>query len=357
MSSAASGHNVPVVDVSPLIHDSSSSSSSFSPTLRPCCDALLHALEEFGFVYVTGVPSVIAASDALIAPSQHFLTKQSQPYKEQISMKIRPREWRGWFGVGDELTNGVADLKEGLYFGVEHDASCEQIKKGLPMHGQNKLPPEHDYPNMRKALATYFTEAEALGAAILRGVAIALGLDETHFTPLFEPTPFSLLRVFHYPAELQEEQAGGSRWGVAEHTDYGMLTLLRQDDVGGLEVKHRATGTWIDAPPIKDTLVVNVGDALQVATGGRCISTPHRVRNVSGTSRISMPFFYDPSFEARLPPPPPHAASSIIGFDGSIYAKLHAASEDGSITWRDYITAKTSKVFPHLAVERDTTDV
>ena len=219
MSSAASGHNVPVVDVSPLIHDSSSSSSSFSPTLRPCCDALLHALEEFGFVYVTGVPSVIAASDALIAPSQHFLTKQSRPYKEQISMKIRSREWRGWFGVGDELTNGVADLKEGLYFGVEHDATCEQIKKGLPMHGQNKLPPEHDYPNMRKALATYFTEAEALGAAILRGVAIALGLDETHFTPLFEPTPFSLLRVFHYPAELQEEQAAGSRWGVAEHTD------------------------------------------------------------------------------------------------------------------------------------------
>ena len=90
------------------------------------------------------------------------------------------------------------------------------------------------------------------------------------------------------------------RWGVGEHTDYGLLTLLAQDEMGGLQVR---TGRgWIDVPPVADTLVVNVGDMLERLSGGRFVSAPHRVRNAGARDRLSFPLFYDPDFSAVMTP-------------------------------------------------------
>jgi isopenicillin N synthase-like dioxygenase len=130
---------------------------------------------------------------------------------------------------------------------------------------------------------------------------------------------------------------------VAEHTDYGLLTILRQDDTGGLEVRT-PTG-WTDAPPVPGSFVCNLGDMLERMTGGLYRSTPHRVHNAGRVGRVSFAFFFDPSWDAEVSPlpldrpqPPAPAASR---WDG---ANVH---ELGG-TYGDYLLAKVAKVFPDL---------
>jgi isopenicillin N synthase-like dioxygenase len=134
-------------------------------------------------------------------------------------------------------------------------------------------------------------------------------------------------------------------WGVGEHTDYGLLTLLAQDELGGLKVKT-ARG-WIDAPPIEGTLVCNIGDMLDRLTGGQYRSTPHRAKNVSGRGRLSFPFFFDPDFDAEIVPLPGFALTADDRDTRWDKASVH----DFSGTYGDYLLSKVSKVFPELKRE------
>ena len=113
-----------------------------------------------------------------------------------------------------------------------------------------------------------------------------------------------LFRIFHYPPQPADDDG----WGVGEHTDYGLLTLLAQDANAGLQV--RTPGGWVDAPPIPGTFVCNIGDMLDRLTGGYYRSTPHRVRNLTGRERLSFPFFFDPDFTAEVPPLPGRPGST-----------------------------------------------
>ena len=123
-----------------------------------------------------------------------------------------------------------------------------------------------------------------------------LGIGERYFIDRYTRHPTLLFRIFNYPAS--PPQPGPDLRGVGEHTDYGLLTLLYQDDAGGLQVKHGAE--WLDVPYVPGSFVVNLGDMLERLTGGRYTSALHRVINTSGRSRISMPFFFDPAFDAVL---------------------------------------------------------
>jgi isopenicillin N synthase-like dioxygenase len=146
--------------------------------------------------------------------------------------------------------------------------------------------------------------------------------------------------VPHLP--LPARAAGASGWGVGEHTDYGLLTLLTRDDSGGLQVA--APEGWIDAPPIPGTLVANIGDMLDRLTGGWYRSTPHRVRNLSGHGRLSFPFFLDPGFAAEVPPLAGRAAAGDDGrrrWDGQ---DLRAFTG----TYGDYLLGKVARVLPQL---------
>jgi len=187
----------------------------------------------------------------------------------------------------------------------------------------------------------YLDALTGLGQAVLRGVALSLGLDAEYFAAGYTASPTVLFRVFRYPAVPPEEAS----WGVGEHTDYGLLTLLAQDDAGGLQV--RTPNGWADAPPLPGTFVANIGDMLDRLTGGWYRSTPHRVRNTSGRDRLSYPFFLDPGFTDEIPPLPGRAAAGEGGeprWDGQ---NLHAFSG----TYGDYLLGKVSKVFPQLRQE------
>ncbi len=287
---------------------------------------LREACESTGFFYVSGIPD----ARALEAETERFFAR-SLAEKNQFAMANGGRAWRGYFPVGGELTSGQPDRKEGLYFGDELGPADPRF--AWPMHGANQFP-----DRLRDVVLAYMREQEAIGQRVLRGLALALGLAASYFAEHLTHRPTNLFRIFHYPA------GDATRWGVGEHTDYGLLTLLRQDDRGGLEVK--APAGWIAAPPIAGTLVCNIGDMLDRLSGGRFRSTPHRVRNVSGKSRYSWPFFLDPAFDAVIEPLPgaqvrPAELDAAERWDR---ASVHTLTG----TYGDYLLAKVAKVFPAL---------
>ena len=133
----------------------------------------------------------------------------------------------------------------------------------------------------------------------MRGCALGLALPERYFIEHGTADPLLLLRFFNYPARPAPAHMP-VQWGVGEHTDYGLLTMLWQDDVGGLQV--RTDDGWLDAPPLPGTFICNVGDMLDRMTGGRYRSVPHRVAvNRSGRDRLSIPLFFDPDFDTVDP--------------------------------------------------------
>ena len=260
--------------------------------------------------------------------------------KAAIAMANGGRAWRGWFPVGGELTSGRPDLKEGLYFGQELAADDPRVVAGLPLHGANLFP---DRPaGLRPAVLEYLDAVTAVGRLVLRGVALGLGLDPAWFDDHLTADPLVLFRIFHYPPPV----AGAGQWGVGEHTDYGLVTLLAQDGSGGLEVRSRHG--WVPVPPAPGAFVVNIGDMLERMTGGRYRSTPHRVRNTSGTDRLSFPLFLDPAWNADVLPVPaltaPANDEAPSRWDG-------ADVMDWSGTYGAYLLGKVGKVFPDLRAD------
>jgi len=252
-------------------------------------------------------------------------------------MALGGRAWRGYFRVGDELTSGQPDQKEGLYFGAELPADDPRVRAGTPLHGPNLFPAEP--AGLRDAVLAYMAALTGLGHRLVAGLALSLGLEESYFAERCTGEPLTLFRVFNYPPP-----AGPGLWGVGEHTDYGLLTILLQDDAGGLEVKSRSR--WVPAPPVPGSFVCNIGDMLDRMTGGLYRSTPHRVRNPAPRDRLSFPFFFDPNFFARVRPidlpgrgPPPDDRDER--WDG---ASVHAFEG----TYGDYLLGKVGKVFPQL---------
>jgi isopenicillin N synthase-like dioxygenase len=379
---SSSQAELPVIDVANLVrhgHDDRAARE-----IESACRAT-------GFFYVSGHgvdPTLIARLDG----SARAFFELPEPDKLEIAMARGGRAWRGFFPVGAELTSGIPDQKEGLYFGAELGPDAPQVRAGLPLHGANLFP--RQVPELRGAVLEYLDAMTATAQAVLRGVAQSLDLPADYFASGYTANPTVLFRIFHYPPTPPDTAA----WGVGEHTDYGLLTLLLQDDNGGLQVRmpdgaaprYTATtaakaalangdranpsranpaeastkgthtedhpGMWLDAPPIPGTFVCNIGDMLDRMTGGWYRSTPHRVRNVSGNERLSFPFFFDPDFAAEVPPLPGRAAASG-GRGGSTGSGTGARRWDGQDlraftgTYGEYLVRKVGKVFPELIAD------
>jgi len=320
---------LPVIDVSPLAGPgpAAARASAVAQIQAACRDR--------GFFYITGHGVPAGLLDQLADASAEFFELPLAD-KLEIAMERGGPAWRGYFSVGAELTSGRPDLKEGLYFGTELADDDPRVRAGLPLHGRNLFP--RQVPRLAPLVLSYLEVLTRAGQAVLTGVALSLDLEADYFAAGYTADPTILFRIFHYPPSPPQTRD----WGVGEHTDYGLITLLAQDDSGGLQVA--APEGWIDAPPIPGTLVCNIGDMLDRLTGGWYRSTPHRVRNLSGHGRLSFPFFLDPGFGAEVPPLPDRAAAGDDGqrrWDGQ---DLRAFSG----TYGDYLLGKVSKVFPQL---------
>lgn len=320
---------LPVIDMAALFAAADATGHArVAGEIRAACEA-------HGFFYLTGhgiAPQVLAD---LEAESRAFFARP-EAEKSAISMERGGRAWRGYFPVGGELTSGRPDLKEGLYLGTELPAGHP-----LPMHGPNLWP--EDQPGLQAAATAYMDAATRAAARLMAGVSLALDLPADWFERHYTARPTVLFRIFHYPATGPEGVDWNQSWGVGEHTDYGLLTLLAQDEHGGLQVN--TPGGWIEAPPIPGALVCNIGDMLERLTGGRFKSTPHRVLNRSGHDRLSFPLFFDPDFTAKMQPLP--VAEGTIAADRA--SRWDQASvHDFEGTYGDYLLGKVARVFPQL---------
>jgi isopenicillin N synthase-like dioxygenase len=326
---------LPVVDVAPLLADTDANPDSAPERLSEIARQIEAACREHGFFYVTGHGVPPELLDRLAAASAKFFDLPLAA-KMEIAMARGGTAWRGYFPVGAELTSGQPDLKEGLYFGAELPETDPRVQAGLPLHGRNMFPSQ--IPELRSGVLAYLDALTALGQAVLRGIALSLGLEADYFGAGYTADPTILFRVFRYPPPPPGDQG----WGVGEHTDYGLLTLLAQDSAGGLQVRTRAG--WIDAPPLAGTFVANIGDMLDRLTSGWYRSTPHRVRNASDRARLSFPFFLDPAFTAEIPPLPGRAAITESGHPRWDNQNPYAFTG----TYGDYLLSKVAKVFPQL---------
>jgi polar amino acid transport system ATP-binding protein len=294
------------------------------------------ACSEFGFFYLVGHEVGARLSADLLALAREFFARE-QREKMQIHMSRGGRAWRGYFPVGGELTSGQPDLKEGLYFGTELDDSDPRVRAGMPMHGRNLFP---DGPQFRATVLEYMSALERVGQQVLSLLAEGLHLDADYFRRQFTADPTVLFRIFRYPPD----EAAREGWGVGAHTDYGLLTLLEQDTVGGLQVLNR--DRWLEVPPLAGSLVCNVGDMLERLTNGRYLSALHRAKNLTMRERLSMVLFLDPSFDAQLAPLPGVAAATDQPHTNVRWDRIDPHALQG--TYGEYLLSKVSKVFPDL---------
>jgi isopenicillin N synthase-like dioxygenase len=326
----ASQSHIPVVDISALVSGKEDRHEVAARMGQACRDC--------GFFYIVGHGVDELLQRRMEEVSQEFFAQDLET-KLEIAMSRGGRAWRGYFPVGGELTSGKPDLKEGIYFGAELQDDHPLVKMGTPMHGPNLFP--SNMPQLREIVLDYMAAMTRLGHSLMAGIALSLGLEESYFADRYTSDPLILFRIFNYPAPSLNPESESSL-GVGEHTDYGLLTILKQDMSGGLEVKTKSD--WVTAPPIPGSFVCNIGDMLDRMTGGHYLSTPHRVRNLAGHNRLSFAFFFDPNFNAEVRP---------IKIDTAVNDNKEKRWDRASVhefrgTYGDYLLSKVSKVFPAL---------
>jgi isopenicillin N synthase-like dioxygenase len=323
---------LPIIDIRALITQ--------SPERYATAEQLGAACRDYGFFYITGHGVGEALQKRLEILSRRFF---AQPLEEKLAirMALGGRAWRGYFAVGNELTSGRPDLKEGIYFGAELDEDNALVKSHTPMHGRNLFPA--NLPGFRETVLAYMEAMTELGHRLMGGIALSLGLAEDYFAERYTAEPLTLFRIFNYPPDRAPESE--KSWGVGEHTDYGVLTILKQDDSGGLQVKSQSR--WLDAPPIRGSFLCNIGDMLDRMTAGLYRSTPHRVRNPGGHDRLAFPFFFDPNFNARVQP----VELNVKLPDDKQERWDKASVHEFRGTYGEYLLNKVVKVFPQLGEE------
>jgi isopenicillin N synthase-like dioxygenase len=283
--------SIPVIDISSL-------QSSNRDNWSECVQAIDVACRDKGFFYVTnhGIPAeqfVLMQKTA----AKFFALKEAE--KQKISVE-KSSQHRGWGHVHAEHLDpkGLKDFKEFFNMALDLPMSHPQVKKCPELYGPNQYP---DCAEFIQTMQQYYSLVMAVGINILKAMALALKLEEDFFSRNFN-THTSVLRLLHYPVIKDKEKAKAQ--GAGAHTDYGCITLLYQDQSGGLQVQSN-DGEWLDATPIENSFVVNIGNLMQHWTCGVYHSTSHRVvtpENKNNQPRFSMPFFVEPDFDTPVYP-------------------------------------------------------
>lgn len=275
---------IPVVDVAPLLDGSDK---------HAVAKQINWALSNAGFMYVKNHGVDPALIDATFDQARAFFD-MPEAAKMAVHVSKSDTTLRGYiepFGENTDPTR-TKDLKEA------YDIGPETPGDPTPFFGANLWPDEAEVPGFRETVYGYHEAMKALSQKLLRGIALSLELEEDFFAPKIT-NPICIQRLLHYPP--QTGAVDESIIGIGAHTDYGNLTILAQDDVGGLQVMNR-DGHWIEGPPIPGTFVINIGDLVQRLTNDVYLANLHRVVNTSGRERYSIPFFIDADYDAEFGP-------------------------------------------------------
>jgi len=278
---------IPVIDTAPLLASDPAGISSVGAQMR-------EAAERIGFFYVKNHGIDAALIERAESTARRFFAFPLEKKLEVVPQGIH----RGFLHVGQAKMHRKAkvDLKESFIWGLDVGEDDPDFRAGNRMIGPNRWP--GFLPELRPALNDYLEAAHACARRLLRALAVSLGVEADYFGRHWVK-PISRGSIIWYPP--QPAEAGADQFGVAPHTDYGVITLLHQDSVGGLQVATRQ-GEWVMAHPVPGTLVVNSGDLLERWSNDRFKSNPHRVVNSSGCERFSMAVFADPDYETPIVP-------------------------------------------------------
>ena len=305
---------IPIVDIGPLRDGSDPIGVARS---------LNRASREVGFIYISNHGM---ADEVIVAAREAALRFFRLPMDEKREVAVSDKH-RGFLGQGGaKMQAGVkADLKESFIWGYEDADGI--TPEDHPLRGPNRWPAAA--PNLRDHAKAFFDTAHEIAFHLMRGFALGLDRPEDTFLKT-TASPMSRASMVYYPA--QDANMGADQFGVGPHNDFGVLTVLCQDDVGGLQVQD-LEGQWIAAPPIPGTLVVNVGDLLARWTNDTYRSTPHRVVNSSGRERLSLVLAYDPE------PDTPIDSRDLFGED--------VETDYQPITCGDYLVRRFAKAFAY----------
>ena len=253
--------------------------------------ALREAAHTTGFFYLTGhgVPEEQIAE--ILGLAREFFALPVER-KNEISQLSSP-QFRGYSRIGGELTNGAVDWREQIDIGPERE-TIPGAEGYWRLQGPNLWPQRP--AAFRSAFERWDQTLSAVGLRLLRHWAVSLGASKDHFDAAFADLPATLIKVVRYPGSTENRQ------GVGAHKDSGVLTLLLvEPDSEGLQVEL-AREHWVDVPPLAGAFIVNIGELLEVATGGYLRATQHRVQSPApGTDRISIPYFLNPALDALVP--------------------------------------------------------
>lgn len=279
-------NTLPLIDIAPLYGTDSAAWRDVATQIDTAC-------RDWGFFYITGHGIPPERIDALLAAAKAFF---ALPEAEKLKIDItRTAHHRGYGAIATEQLDPTqpSDLKETFDMGFHMAADHPEVLAGKPLRGPNRHP---DLPGWAALMEQHYADMQALAQTLLRAIALALGIERDFFDARFAE-PISVFRMIHYPPRHTARSA--DQPGAGAHTDYGCVTLLYQDDAGGLQVRN-VNGEWIDAPPITGSFVVNIGDMMARWSNDRYTSTPHRVISPLGVHRYSMPFFAEPHPDTEI---------------------------------------------------------
>ncbi|CAF0749496.1 unnamed protein product [Brachionus calyciflorus] len=277
-------NKIPIIDVSAFVNNTENKTEVAEQINRAC--------REVGFFYIIGHGIDVNLQLKLEEISKKFF---ELPLESKLKTK-RDAQLIGYFNVGDHLTSGLPDIREGIWIGEELDPDDEIAKQKTPLHGPNSFP-DDDLPEFRHIILEYMNCLVNLGHKLVECLALSLGLEGSYFYDRYTKKPFHQIGLSHYPPLKSNTEV--KNWGFGEHTDYGLLTILKQDKTGGLQIKTQSN-EWIDAPPIENSFICNIGDMMDRITGGIYKSTLHRVKVQLEKDRYSFPFFFEPNFFSKV---------------------------------------------------------
>lgn len=284
--------SVPVIDIEPLINRGAQRQGTVTQIRAACRD--------WGFFQVVGHHVSTDLISQVWCETKRFF---ALPVEAKQTVSRTKDNARGWFNR--ELTKNIRDMKEVFDFGFKtHPELPDEDPANCTRDGFNRWPDLSLCPDFRPTMEEYYRACERLAFTLLEAVGESLGVSPDCVTRDFigEHTSFLRLNYFprHDPLSAEHQASATGHLGIHHHTDAGALTLLLQDDVGGLQVC--LNGEWFPVEPVEGALVINTGDIVQVWSNDGYQAPIHPVLASENRDRYSLPFFYNPSYDAEYAP-------------------------------------------------------